>query len=82
MTTDAFLRVTPERWERVTDLASRILDMLERVEWVRQTGGRAVACPFCHGISERDGGPGHQEDCEWLMVTHEGNELRMARTLR
>ena len=64
------------------DLASRMLDMLERVEWVRLAGGKMYGCAFCGGVSERDGGPGHQEDCEWLMVTREGNELRMVDLLR
>jgi hypothetical protein len=64
------------------DLASRMLDMLERVQWVRREGGNWHHCPFCHHVSERDLGPGHAPDCEWVMVTHEGNELRMAGILR
>jgi hypothetical protein len=66
----------------IRELASRMLDMLERVEWVRQSGGRRYGCAYCGGISERDGGPGHSSDCEWEMVTREGNELRAAGVLR
>lgn len=66
----------------MTDLASRLLDMVERVEWVRATGGNHDVCPFCHAISERDGGPGHQDDCEWQLATREGNRLRMIKLLR
>lgn len=66
----------------LNDLASRMLDMLERVEWIRATGGHLMVCPFCHGVSERDSGPGHQPDCEWEFVTKEGNELRMKGVLR
>lgn len=40
-------------------------EMLRKVEWVRQSGGRAYACPFCHAVSEQFGGPGHLDDCEW-----------------
>jgi hypothetical protein len=43
-------------------------DMLLRVELVRQAGGTKYACPFCKCISERDGGPGHAEDCEWKAL--------------
>ena len=64
------------------DLASRMLDMIERVEWVRARGGSLTVCPFCHGVSERDGGTGHQPDCEWELVTREGNDLRMKGELR
>lgn len=64
------------------DLASRMLDMLERVELVRREGGAKHHCPFCHGISERDGGPGHAEDCEGELVRREGNELRLSGVLR
>jgi hypothetical protein len=64
------------------DLASRMLDMLERVEWVRREGGKWHHCSFCRCVSERDGGPGHAPDCEWEMVTREGNELRAAGVLR
>ena len=63
---------------RLRDAASRLLDMVERVEWVRANGGKAHVCAFCGGVSERDGGPGHQDDCEWIMVTREGNELRVS----
>lgn len=66
----------------LTDLASRMLDMLERVEWVRREGGSLHHCPFCHGIAERDGGPGHAPDCEGELVRREGNELRVAGALR
>lgn len=66
----------------IRDLASKMLDMLERVEWVRQSGGSRFACAFCSGISERYGGPGHQDDCEWMLVTREGNELRTSGVIR
>jgi hypothetical protein len=66
----------------ILDLASRMLDMLERVEWVRASGGKHFICAYCHGVSERDGGNGHADECEWQMVTHEGNELRMVGVLR
>jgi hypothetical protein len=68
----------PPESERVKELASRLLDMLERVEWVRAAGGKSYVCPFCSGVSERSGGPGHQDDCEGEMVRREGNELRHA----
>jgi hypothetical protein len=45
--------------------ADQMTAMLCSVEWVRQSGGNKFACPFCHGISERDGGPGHTDTCEW-----------------
>lgn len=45
-----------------------LLDMLRRVEWVRQSAGNKYCCPFCACISERDGGPGHASDCEWQAV--------------
>lgn len=61
---------------QLAGLASHLLDMVERVEWVRQDGGRLHACPFCHAISDRDGGPGHTDDCEWIAVSHAGNDLR------
>lgn len=32
-------------------------------EWVRAQGGRHSVCPLCHAVCERDGGPGHQDDC-------------------
>jgi hypothetical protein len=63
------------------ELASRMLDMLERVEWVRAEGGHHYVCPFCHAVGERDDGPGHQDDCEWKLVTRTGNELRMRRII-
>ncbi len=72
----------PSPGQRVTDLASRVLDMLERVEWVRALGGKHMVCPWCHAVSERDGGPGHQDDCEGEMVRREGNELRSTGGLR
>lgn len=68
--------------KRLEELASRMLDMLERCEWVRAQGGRHQVCPWCGGVSERDGGPGHQEDCEGEMVRREGNELVMAGVMR
>jgi hypothetical protein len=64
------------------DLASHLLEMVERVEWVRQTGGSMMACPFCHAVSELNGGPGHLDDCEWQLATREGNRLRMIKLLR
>lgn len=66
----------------LADLASRMLDMIERIEWVPREAGRGYVCPFCYALSERDGGPGHLEDCEWQTVTREGNELRLAGVLR
>lgn len=42
----------------VAELASRMLDMIERVEWVRAQGGKHLVCAFCSGVSERSGGPG------------------------
>lgn len=71
-----------ERIAQLADLASRLLDMVERVEWIRASGGGKYVCPFCHAVSDRDDGPGHQDDCEWLQVTRSGNELRMRRWLR
>jgi hypothetical protein len=68
--------------DTVTDLAARMLDLLERVEWVRASGGTHYICPFCHGISERDGGPGHQDDCEGELVRREGQRLAVAGVLR
>ena len=58
--------------------ASRLLDLVEKTEWVRAAGGRAYVCPSCGGVSERYGGPGHQDECEAEMVRKEGNELRHA----
>jgi hypothetical protein len=80
--TSHYLDTYLEEIDAMTDLASRLLDMVERVEWVRRTGGTVMACPFCHAISERDDGPGHLEDCEWLLATREGNRLRMVKLLR
>jgi hypothetical protein len=71
-----------EQIDELPDLTSRLLDMLERVEWVRQQGGSRDVCPFCHAIGERDDGPGHQDDCEWQLVTRQGNELRLKGLLR
>jgi len=64
------------------DLTSRTLDMVERVEWVPRESGKAFVCPFCHAIGELYGGPGHQDDCEWQLVTRLGNELRLKGVLR
>jgi len=72
----------PARTDELVDLASRLLDMVERVEWIRSTFGRLTVCPFCHAVSERDGGPGHQDDCEWQLVTRAGNDLRIRGILR
>ena len=49
-----------------------LIDMLQSVEWVRQAAGKNYACPFCHGITERDGGPGHAADCRWYRVMTKG----------
>jgi len=61
--------VTPRQPDEPRSDAAMTVDhlvaMLRRVEWVRQSGGRAYACPFCHAISEEFGGPGHVADCEW-----------------
>lgn len=64
------------------ELASRMLDMLERVEWVKRAGGTGYCCPFCHAISERDGGPGHVDECEWRLVIDIGNRKRAGGVLR
>jgi hypothetical protein len=71
-----------EAEDTLGDLASRMLDMIERIEWVKAAGGALYACAFCHAISDRDGGPGHADDCEWMTVTRAGNELRMTKVLR
>ena len=71
-----------EAFREATDLASRMLDMLERVEWVRASGGSHTVCPFCHAVNEQDGGPGHTEECEGQQARREGNELRVDGVLR
>ena len=50
----------------------RLDDMIRAVEWVRQAGGSKYACPWCCAISERDGGPGHQDDCQWIVWVERG----------
>jgi hypothetical protein len=79
----------PDRKTRLVDLASRLLDMVERVEWVRASAGSHYVCPFCHAVDERSGGAfhvsqkrGHTDDCEWVLVTREGNDLRIEKVLR
>lgn len=63
--------VPPEQVDSQPDnLLAKMQDMLFRVEWVRQSGGSAFACPFCRGVSERNDGPGHTEDCEWVAISH------------
>lgn len=64
------------------DLTSRLLDMVERVEWVRASSGQRYVCPFCHAVTERDGGPGHTDDCEWVRVSYAGSDLREKGILR
>lgn len=49
-------------------LYERAEDMLLRVEWVRQASGNKYACAFCGGIADRDGGPGHTDDCAWTAL--------------
>jgi hypothetical protein len=58
-----------------TELLNRAIRLLELVEWVRSSGGKAFSCPFCGGVSERSNGPGHSIDCEGEMVKREGNQL-------
>jgi len=50
----------------------RLDDMVQAVEWVRQAGGSKYACPWCYAISERDGGPGHQDYCPWVVLIERG----------
>jgi len=50
----------------------KLIDMVQSVEWVRQASGHKYACPWCHSISERDGGPGHQDDCPWMTMIERG----------
>lgn len=64
----------PARVGAMKELVARMNDMLFRVEWVRQEGGSKHCCPFCHAISERDGGPDHADDCEWRLVTNLSTE--------
>jgi len=75
------LRGRVERRDLI-DLCSRLLDMVEAVEWVRREAGAGYVCPFCHALSERSGGPGHQPDCQWQSATRQGNEYRLVGCLR
>ena len=52
----------------LAERCDRLEEMVRVVEWVRQAAGSKYACPWCHGITERDGGPGHMDDCPWLVV--------------
>lgn len=63
-------RAEKERSSPVLMALERLQDMLLKVEWVRRSSGHSYACAFCGGISERDGGNGHADDCEWVEQTH------------
>jgi hypothetical protein len=59
------MRMTAEEW-----LIDQFQDFLMKVEWVRRASGKAYACPACGGIRERNGGPGHAENCEWKRLVY------------
>jgi hypothetical protein len=68
-TNSLYARAAIERSSPLLMALDRMQDMLMRVEWVRQASGKKYACAFCGGVSERDGGTGHADDCEWQHVT-------------
>jgi hypothetical protein len=57
-------------------LATKLLNIvLGDLEWVRAQGGRHSVCPLCHAVCERDGGPGHADDCPRLDIAREFDAL-------
>jgi len=58
------------------EFAARLLNIvLGDLEWVRAQGGRFSVCPFCHCVCERDGGPGHDEDCTRFQIARDFDAL-------
>jgi hypothetical protein len=50
-------------------LIENLQDALLKVEWVCMgTNPRRFACAFCGGVSIKDGGDDHADDCEWCRL--------------
>lgn len=68
----------PETWE---DLATDLFNLvLGNFEWVKAQGGSFNVCPLCRAVSDRDGGPGHQDDCQRFAYAGRFAALRASGT--
>lgn len=55
--------------------AGRLMDIFDKLQWVRASAGNNYVCPLCGAVSERNGGPGHAEDCERNAIEAEYDRL-------